>query len=74
MAYDLQIEWAVIKAVSDLADGSKEKTEPWQPFSSVMAVSVVHNIFHPAVLRSWPHHGRAPGNHPNLDWYGFEIP
>ncbi|CAB3984236.1 5 -methylthioadenosine S-adenosylhomocysteine nucleosidase [Paramuricea clavata] len=56
-AYDIGMEWAVVKAVSDFADGSKEKTKHWQPFSSAMAASVVYNMFkYPVVLEDWPHH------------------
>ena len=55
--YDLGIEWAVIKAVSDFADGSKEKTKLWQPFASAMAASVVYNMFqYPVVLKDWRHY------------------
>jgi hypothetical protein len=55
--YDLGIEWAVIKAVSDFADGSKGKTKLWQPFSSAMAASVVYNMFqYPVVLKDWRHY------------------
>ena len=56
------MEWAVIKAVSDLADESRNDTEQselseaWQSFASVMAVSVVHNIFNPIVLKKWPNY------------------
>jgi nucleoside phosphorylase len=51
------MEWAVVKAVSDFADGSKEKTKHWQPFSSAMAASVVYNMFkYPVVLEDWPHY------------------
>ena len=53
------MEWAVIKAVSDLADESKNDTElseAWQSFASVMAVSVVNNIFNPVVLKKWPNY------------------
>ena len=54
-AYDLGIEWCIIKAVSNLADGSKEMTDEWQRFATVMAASVVYNMFkHPAVLKDWP--------------------
>jgi hypothetical protein len=54
-AYDLGTEWAIIKAVSNLADGNKEMTNDWQRFASVMAASVVYNMFkHPAVLKDWP--------------------
>ena len=49
------IQWGVIKAVSDFADGSKDSTEQWQKFSSVMAASVVHNIFkQEGVMKDWP--------------------
>ncbi|CAB3984239.1 5 -methylthioadenosine S-adenosylhomocysteine nucleosidase-like isoform X16 [Paramuricea clavata] len=56
-ASDLKTEWAVIKAVSDFADGSKSSTEPWQPFSSAMAASVVYNMFkYPVLIQHWPHY------------------
>lgn len=55
--HDLKIEWAVIKAVSDYGDGSKQKTEKWQPFASAMAASVVHHMFKdPRVLNGWRRH------------------
>ncbi|CAB4005833.1 5 -methylthioadenosine S-adenosylhomocysteine nucleosidase-like isoform X16 [Paramuricea clavata] len=54
--YDLGIEWAVIKAVSDFADGSKEKTKLWQPFASAMAASVVYMFKYPVVLKDWRHY------------------
>ena len=47
-------QWAVIKAVSDFADGSKDSTDQWQKFSSVMAASVVHNMFKQGVMENWP--------------------
>ena len=51
------MEWAVVKAVSDFADGSKEKTEHWQPFASAMAASVVYNMFkYSVVLEDWRHY------------------
>ena len=55
-AYDLGIEWAVIKGVSSYADGNEE-TKKWRSFASVMAASVVHHMFkHSAVLQSWRHY------------------
>jgi hypothetical protein len=51
------MEWAVVRAVSDFADGSKEKTEHWQPFASAMAASVVYNMFkYSVVLKDWRHY------------------
>ena len=61
-AYDLRIEWAVIKGVSDFADGSKRATEDWQSFSSTMAASLVYNMFKsPDVTRYWPHYQKTEG-------------
>jgi hypothetical protein len=59
-AYDLGIEWAVIKGVSNFADGSKKSTEKWQQFATAMAASVVHNMFkYPDVIKQWPHYKKA---------------
>lgn len=56
-AFDLEIEWAIIKGISGYADGTKSKTESWQTFSSVMAASVVYNIFkEPGILEGWRHY------------------
>lgn len=60
-AHDLGIEWAVIKGVSDFANGSKKVTEDWQPFASTMAASVVYNMFQYAdVIKHWSHY-KKPG-------------
>ena len=59
--HELQIEWAVIKGVSDYADGKKKVTADWQPFASTMAASVVYNMFkYPDVIKHWPHY-QKPG-------------
>lgn len=59
-AHDLKMEWVVIKGISDYADGSKSKTEAWQPFASVMAASVVANILKvPGILKDWQHYKGA---------------
>ncbi|CAB4044785.1 5 -methylthioadenosine S-adenosylhomocysteine nucleosidase, partial [Paramuricea clavata] len=57
-AYDLGIEWAVIKGVADFADGSKSVvTQEWKQFASVMAASVVHNLFiKDHIIEEWPHY------------------
>jgi hypothetical protein len=60
-AHELEIEWAVIKGVSDFADGSKQGTGDWQPFASTMAASVVYNMFkYSDVIKHWPHY-QKPG-------------
>ncbi|CAB3992655.1 5 -methylthioadenosine S-adenosylhomocysteine nucleosidase [Paramuricea clavata] len=43
-ARELGIEWGVIKAASDRADGTQAKTDAWQKFGSEMAASVVHHM------------------------------
>ena len=43
-ARDLDMEWVVIKGVSDFADGKKSETDAWRPFSSVMAASLTAHI------------------------------
>lgn len=56
-AYDLKMEWVVIKGVSNYADGTASFTEHWKPFASVMAASVVNNILRvPAVFKEWAHY------------------
>ena len=59
-AFDLGIEWVVVKGVSDFADGNKTATGNWQPFASAMAASVVHNMFkYSDVIESWPHYQKT---------------
>lgn len=59
-AHDLDIEWIVIKGVSDFADGKKSDTESWRPFASLMAASLVADILSdPIVFRDWPYYQGA---------------
>ena len=56
-AHKLDIEWIVIKGVSDFADGNKSDTNAWRPFASVMAASVVAHILKDvSVFQNWPHY------------------
>ena len=68
-AHDLKVEWAVVKGISDYADGTKSSTDGWRPFASVMAASVVANILKgPGVLTGWEHYkgmSQAPGEDNN---------
>ena len=53
-AHDLDVEWVVIKGVSDFADGEKSKTDAWRPFASTMAASLTaHMLRDPIVFRDW---------------------
>lgn len=54
-SHDLQIEWVVVKGISDYADGNKDSTEKWKPFASVMAASLVaHVLSQPSIFKDWP--------------------
>ena len=68
-AHDLKVEWAVVKGISDYADGTKSSTDNWRPFASFMAASVVANILKgPGVLTGWEHYkgmSQAPGEDNN---------
>ena len=43
-ARDLEMEWVIIKGVSDFADGKKSATDAWRLFASIMAASLTTNI------------------------------
>lgn len=55
-AYDLKMEWLVIKGVSDYAGDNKPASKDWRPFSSVIAASLVAKILSDVnVFQGWPH-------------------
>ena len=55
-AHDLDIEWIVIKGISDYAGGSKSKASSWRPFASLMAASVTAHILSDAIIfQDLPH-------------------
>ncbi|XP_066020544.1 death domain-containing ATP nucleosidase [Pocillopora verrucosa] len=56
-AYDLKMEWVVVKGISGYADGTGGITDEWKTFASVMAASVVENMLYGSVVfQSWPHY------------------
>ena len=56
-AHGLQMEWIVIKGVSDFADGRKLSTVAWRIFASVMAASLTFHILGDVmVFKDWPHY------------------
>ncbi len=66
-AFDDQIEWLVVKGITDYADGTERVSENWSPFASVMAASVVANILSdPVVFQGWPHYKGNHGHCSNL--------
>jgi len=53
-AHDLEIEWAVVKGISDYADGTKDSTKDWQCYASVMSASLVaHVLRKPRIFKDW---------------------
>ncbi|XP_068707668.1 death domain-containing ATP nucleosidase-like [Montipora foliosa] len=54
-AHKLNVEWVVIKGVSDFA-AKKSSTDTWRPFASAMAASITAHILREAsVFQDWPH-------------------
>ncbi|XP_068707679.1 5'-methylthioadenosine/S-adenosylhomocysteine nucleosidase-like [Montipora foliosa] len=54
-AHRLNVEWVVIKGVSDFA-AKKSSTDSWRPFANAMAASVTAHILRdPYVFQDWPH-------------------
>lgn len=57
-AHDLDIEWIVVKGVSDFADEHQPETDSWRRFASVMAASLTAHILSDAIVfQTWPHYG-----------------
>ena len=55
-AHGLDIEWIVIKGISDYAGGSKSMETSWRPFASLMAASVTAHVLSDAIIfEDWPH-------------------
>ena len=56
-AYYHKVEWVVIKGVSDFAGNNKSASDPWRPFASMMAASLVAHVLSAVyVFQDWPHY------------------
>ena len=56
-AFDLQVEWLVVKGIANYADGSVSTNENWSEFASANAASLVAKILNDAVVfQRWPHY------------------
>ena len=56
-AFDLQVEWLVVKGISSFADGRETTNEKWSEFASANAASLVANILNDdVVFKRWPHY------------------
>ena len=56
-AFDLQVEWLVVKGISSYADGRETTNEKWSEFASANAASLVAKILNDdVVFKRWPHY------------------
>ena len=56
-AYDMNIEWVIVKGISHFSVDSNTPDESWKSFASIMAASVVSNmLIDPVVFKEWPHY------------------
>ncbi|CAH3186297.1 unnamed protein product [Porites evermanni] len=56
-AFDLQVEWLVVKGISSYADGRESTNEKWNQFASANAASLVAKILNDdVVFKRWPHY------------------
>ena len=56
-AFDLQVEWLVVKGIANYADGNLNTNENWREFASANAASLVAKILNDAVVfQRWPHY------------------
>ena len=56
-AYDMNIEWVIVKGISHFDDDSDTPDESWKSFASIMAASLVSNMLNdPVVFKEWPHY------------------
>ena len=63
-AYDLNIEWVIVKGVASYSHQSQSATSEWMSFASSMAASVVAKILNdPAVFREWLHYNQGKSHH-----------
>ena len=55
LAYDMKVEWVIIKGISGYADGT-ESRENWQTFASVTAASLAFHVLREIeIFEDWPH-------------------
>lgn len=59
-AHHLDIEWIVVKGISDYADGRNVDSNSWRPFASLMAASLTAHILSDSIIfKDWPHYESA---------------
>ena len=68
-AYDMKMEWLVVKGISGFADGTECALDSWTRFASVMAASVVNNIlFDSVVFWGWPNFKGTSRTSLTINW------
>ena len=54
-AYDVKIEWVIVKGISHFSNDGNAPNESWKSFASIMAASLVSNMLNdPVVFKDWP--------------------
>ena len=52
----MNIEWGIVKGVSQFANDLDPPNNLWKPFACTMAASVVFNMLNdPLIFKNWPH-------------------
>ena len=70
-AFDLQVEWLVVKGIANYADGSETTNENCSEFASANAASLVAKILNDAIaFKRWPHY---QGNHDSVNRGRFVL-
>ena len=56
-AFDLKIEWVIVKGISHFADDNKPAEKSWESHACIMAASLVSNMLKDSVVfKQWPHY------------------
>ena len=55
-AYDVNVEWLIVKGFASDSGLSQSSVDDWKSFASTMAASLVANILSDsAIFQEWPH-------------------
>ena len=55
-AYDMKIEWVIVKGVSQFTNDLGPPSNLWKSFACTMAASLVSNMLNdPLIFKNWPH-------------------
>ena len=61
-AHDLDIEWIIIKGISEYANSSSLPAGSWRQFAMAASLTA-HMLKDPIVFQEWRHYGGEARNH-----------